>query len=51
LLGIEKLDEQYHGQLEEIQARLIDLGAQVATPRNSDEEKKVQHTSFDAKCV
>jgi cob(I)alamin adenosyltransferase len=23
----------------------------VATPRTSDEEKKVQHTSFEAKCV
>jgi cob(I)alamin adenosyltransferase len=37
----------------DIQARLIDLGAQVATPRNSDEmhEKKVTHTSFDPEHV
>ena len=48
-LSIEKLDEQYLGQLEEIQARLIDLGSHIATPRKSDEdqEKKVAHTSFD----
>jgi cob(I)alamin adenosyltransferase len=39
----------YHEQLEEIQARLIDLGSHVATPRKSDEdqEKKVSHTVFD----
>lgn len=36
-------------QLEEIQARLIDLGSHVATPRNSgeDQEKKIAHTDFD----
>lgn len=53
MLGLEKIEEQYHCQLEEIQARLIDLGAQVATPRKSDEEqeKKIAHTSFDPKCI
>ena len=52
-LTLEKLDSQYNSQLEEIQARLIDLGAQVATPRKSgdEQEKKIQHTQFDPKTV
>ncbi len=35
--------------MEEIQARLIDLGSHIATPRKSeeDQEKKIAHTSFD----
>ena len=39
-----------HQQLEEIQARLIDLGSHVATPKTSDKlgaEKKVSHVTFD----
>ena len=39
-MSLDKLDTQYNAQLEEIQARLIDLGAQVATPRNSGEEQE-----------
>ena len=36
--------------MEEIQARLIDVGSHVATPRKSDEaDKKIAHTSFSAK--
>ena len=52
-LAIENLEKEYSEQLEEIQARLIDLGSQVATPRNSDEEqeKKIAHTSFDPENV
>lgn len=41
----------HSAQLEEIQARLIDVGSHIATPRTSDEdmnEKKLQHTLFDA---
>lgn len=38
-------------QLEEIQARLIDVGSHIATPRNSDQESKVTHTSFNANHV
>ncbi len=36
-------------QLEEIQARLIDLGSHVATPRSAEEghEKKLAHTAFN----
>lgn len=43
--------EAHHEQLEELQARLIDVGSHVATPRTADEEtneKKLQHTLFDA---
>ena len=39
-----------HEQLEEIQARLIDLGSHVATPKTSQKlgtDKKVTHVSFD----
>jgi cob(I)alamin adenosyltransferase len=45
----DKLEGEYLGQLEEIQARLIDLGSHVATPRTSgdEQEKKIAHTSFD----
>ena len=52
-LTLKQLDDQYHAQLEEIQARLIDLGAQVATPRTAGEEqeKKIQHTQFDPEHV
>jgi cob(I)alamin adenosyltransferase len=35
-------------QLEEIQARLIDVGSHVATPRDSEQDKKVAHTEFNA---
>ena len=46
---IENLDKKHAEDVEEIQARLIDLGSQVATPRKADEihEKKIIHTSFD----
>ena len=33
-------------QLEEIQARLIDVGSHVATPRSTQNEKKKAHTDF-----
>ena len=35
-------------QLEEIQARLIDVGSHVATPRSTENEKKKAHTDFPA---
>ena len=44
---IKKVPNMSTTQLEEIQARLIDVGSHVATPRTSDHEKKVAHTEFD----
>ncbi len=43
------MEPKYVEEIKEIQSRLIDLGAQVATPRKSEEghEKKIAHTSFD----
>lgn len=38
-------------QLEEIQARLIDVGSHVATPRTSEQSKKVAHTDFPAQHI
>ena len=49
-LVIKDLDNRVHEQLEEIQARLIDLGSHVATPRKTEKigsEKKITHTAFD----
>ena len=36
-------------QIDEIQARLLDVGSHIATPRSADEEdaKKIKHTEFD----
>ena len=48
-LQVEKLDKRMHLQLEEIQARLIDLGSHIATPKTSQKMgagKKVQHVVF-----
>ena len=44
---IKKVPNMSSTQLEEIQARLIDVGSHVATPRTSDHETKVAHTEFD----
>ena len=33
-------------QITEIQARLLDVGSHVATPRTSEQTKKVAHTDF-----
>ena len=44
-------ESNIHDQLAEIQARLIDLGSHIATPRTSvklGDDKKVTHTEFDA---
>ena len=45
-----QMPEHLHDeQLAEIQARLIDVGSHIATPRKSDEElneRKLQHTAF-----
>ena len=42
-----KLDD-HADQLTEIQARLLDVGSHIATPRKSEEghERKLQHTQF-----
>ena len=42
--------EAHEEQLREIQARLIDVGSHVATPRDSnaeENEKKLAHTTFE----
>ena len=47
------ISEQNHliedgiSQIEQIQSTLINVGSAVATPRSSDQEKKVNHTAFD----
>ena len=50
---MQNLDPRFLDEVAEIQARLIDLGSQVATPRKSDEmhEKKITHTEFDPEHV
>ena len=50
---MQNLDPRFLDEVAEIQARLIDLGSQVATPRKSDEmhEKKIAHTEFDPEHV
>eukprot|EP00347_Sterkiella_histriomuscorum_P002814 403366705 len=51
--SVANLDKKHSEDVEEIQARLIDLGSQVATPRKADEMhvKKIDHTAFDPECV
>lgn len=53
-MNIKSLDGQYCEQVEDIQARLIDLGSHVATPRKTEDdisEKKLAHTAFDEENV
>mmetsp|Transcript_20794 Transcript_20794/g.14905 ORF Transcript_20794/g.14905 Transcript_20794/m.14905 type:complete len:101 (+) Transcript_20794:205-507(+) len=48
-LVIKDLEQIHRERLVEIQARLIDVGSHVATPRKSDEghENKINHTEFN----
>ena len=48
--GIHDLDQKVLSQIAEIQARLMDVGSHVATPRQTEKigaEKKIAHTSFE----
>ena len=50
---IKDLNPKVHEQLVEIQARLIDLGSHIATPKNSEKstEFKTSHTKFGEKNI